>query len=138
MGERGRKSVSELLAPAAVGAVQVVPRPEPPYELEDEAAAVWRATVDALPADWFGAETHPVLTQYCRHVVAAGRLSQLIRQIEGADQLDIKSYDAALKMHEREGRAMSSLATRLRITKQATASEKAKKPPQKFDRPWNS
>jgi hypothetical protein len=38
-------------------------------------------------------------------------------------------------MQEREGRALSSLATRLRITQQATLSAKAKKPTQ-VRKPW--
>jgi hypothetical protein len=76
-----------------------------------------------------------------RHVVAARRVAQLIRAAEsevdddGAAVLDLNKYDQLLKMQEREGRALSSLATRLRITQQATMSEKARKPSQ-AKRPW--
>jgi hypothetical protein len=140
MGTRGRVSAASLeVAPAR--AVEKVQRPDAPYDLTDEQAEEWWAVVNRLPADWFPRETHGVLSQYCRHVVAARRVAQLIRAAEaevdadGSAVLDLPKYDQLLKMQEREGRALSSLATRLRITQQATLSEKARKPSQE-KRPW--
>jgi chaperone required for assembly of F1-ATPase len=113
-----------------------VQRPDAPYDLTDEQSEEWWAVVNRLPADWFPRETHGVLAQYCRHVVAARRVAQLVNAEEKAGAtLDLGRYDVLLKMQEREGRALSSLATRLRITQQATMSEKAKKPTQ-VARPW--
>jgi hypothetical protein len=39
-------------------------------------------------------------------------------------------------MHEREGRALSSLATRMRLTQQATIDEKKRKPQSSGKKPW--
>lgn len=132
---RGRVSAAalELVQPGA--AVCAVERPRPPAELSDEQAVEWRTVVNRLPADWFPAETHGLLTQYCRHVVAARRVAHLVSQAESGDEFDVREYDLLLKMQEREGRALSSLATRMRISQQATYDEKKKKPAG-GKRPW--
>ncbi len=49
----------------------------------------------------------------------------------------VKTYDKLLKMLDRENRAMSSLATRLRITNQSLRSNKSDKPARKA-RPWET
>jgi hypothetical protein len=90
-----------------------------------------------LPADWFPRETHALLTQYCRHVVAARRVAQLIEGAEGAAEFDVETYERLLRMQEKEGRAVSSLGTRMRITQQATVKhEQARKPPV-VPKPWD-
>lgn len=100
--------------------IQPVERPRPLADLTAEQAEEWARVVNALPADWFRPETLGLLAQYCRHVVAARRVAQLITQAEGEDDLDIREYDRLLAAQEREGRAMSSLATRMRMTQQST------------------
>lgn len=133
MGTRGRMSAAAL---AIVSPVEVVPRAKAPAELGDEQAAEWRAVVERMPADWFGRETHALLVQYCRHVVAARRIAQLIEKIEDDDgSFDLDAYDKVLKMQEREGRAISSLTTRMRLTQQASY-DKSKKKPASTKRPW--
>jgi len=127
MGSRGRVSAASLEV-ADPKRVETVPRPDAPYDLTDEQAEEWWAVVNRLPADWFPRETHGVLAQYCRHVVTARRVAQLVAACEAEADLDLAQYDQLLKMQEREGRALSSLATRLRITQQATVSAKAQKP----------
>lgn len=136
MGTRGRKSAASLEV-AAVGAVEAVQRPDAPYDLTDEQSEEWWAVVNRLPADWFPRETHALLAQYCRHVIAARRVSQLVAACEAEADLDLARYDALLRMQEREGRALSSLATRLRITQQATVSPKARKPGM-VRKPWHA
>lgn len=131
MGTRGRQSSASLATPK----VQTVERPDAPYDLTDEQAQEWWAVVNRMPADWFPRETHGMLSQYCRHVVAARRVAQLVTQCEGDDDFDVDAYDKLLKMQEREGRALSSLATRLRISQQATIDKRRQKP-NKGDRPW--
>jgi hypothetical protein len=135
MGTRGRTSAAELSLISSSG-IETVRRPEPPGDLTDEQGDEWRAVVNRMPADWFPRETHGMLAQYCRHVVSARRCAQLVAQIEGAEDFDLGAYDKALKMQEREGRAISSLATRMRISQQATVrAEKARKPSQ-VKKPW--
>jgi len=67
--------------------------------------------------------------------VKARKIAQIITDAEGETPLDIDKLDKLYKMAERESRAASSLATRMRMTQQATMSEKAKKPMQ-VKRPW--
>ncbi len=128
MGKRGPQSGASLEV-AKVGPVETVARPDAPYDLTDEQSEEWWAVVNRLPADWFPRETHGLLAQYCRHVVAARRVAQLVTACEEEGKvLDLARYDQLLRMQEREGRALSSLATRLRITQQATVSPKTQKP----------
>lgn len=134
--KRGRKSAAELAVVQQV--TEIVPRPTAPDDLTDEQAAEWDAVVSRCPADWFPRETHGLLSQYCRHVVAARRVSQLIQQAETAGVgLDVDEYDQLLKMQEREGRAISSLATRMRISQQATFDKERKKDKQVSRKPWD-
>lgn len=138
MGARGRAS-SASLEVVQQGQVERIERPDAPYDLTDEQSGEWWAVVNRLPADWFPRETHGVLAQYCRHVVAARRVAQLIAaEEESGSDLDLARYDTLLRMQEREGRALSSLATRLRITQQSTVSAKTKKPPMAAKKPWES
>lgn len=120
-----------------LASVTCIVRPPPPRELSPEAAEEWRAIVDALPAEWFSGASTPLLVSYCRHVVAARRIAALIKQEEGdAVGLCLGTYDRLLKMQERESRAISSLATRMRITQQATFSHRKTKPRQSSSKPW--
>lgn len=136
MGTRGKQSAAALEV-QPVETVESIQRPDAPYDLTDEQSEEWWAVVNRLPADWFPRETHGILAQYCRHVVAARRIAQLVSAEESDEQLDLDRYDQLLRMQEREGRALSSLATRLRITQQATVSAKTKKP-SAVKRPWQS
>lgn len=112
-------------------------RPDAPYDLTDEQTQEWWAVVNRMPADWFPRETHAMLSQYCRHVVAARRVSQLVNAAEKAKNLDVENYDRLLKMQEREGRAISSLATRMRISQQATVRHEQARKPLEMEMPWD-
>jgi hypothetical protein len=126
MPKRGRKSMADLaITPVSLGAI---PRPDSPYDLSDQESEEWWAVVGRMPADWFPRETHALLTNFCRHVVTARRISQLISVTEAAEPLDIEMYDRLLRMRERETRAASSLATRLRMTQQSTIDLRTQKP----------
>jgi len=59
---------------------------------------------------------------YVRHVVNAQVIAEQIARFDPvwlSDEEGLKRYDCLLKIAERESRAASSLATRLRITRQA-------------------
>ena len=63
---RGRKSAEEI----AIEQIADVVRPEPPKNLDDDEAKVWREVVDRMPPNWFPRETHGLLAQYCKHEAA--------------------------------------------------------------------
>jgi hypothetical protein len=57
--------------------------------------------------------------------------------MESGDDIDVTEYDKLLKMQERESRILVSLATKMRITQQATYHpEKVKDGSSKVPRPW--
>lgn len=116
MEKRGRKSTAEL---SVVPNVFDLERLEAPPELSDEMLGEWNAIVDQMAGDWFSRENQSLLVQYCRHVVAARRISQLIEECELDKEFDVDLYDKLLKMQDRESREISSLATRMRLTQQA-------------------
>jgi len=136
MGTRGRKSAAEL-AVVPDGGITAIHRPGAPDELTDEQAYEWLAVVNCMPADHFARSTHAMLTAYCKHVVANRRVGQLIAAEESRDEIDVLAYDRLLKMQEREGRAISSLMTKMRISQQSTLQRERKKPPL-TKKPWET
>jgi hypothetical protein len=132
MGTRGPKSAAALTVAAPV---EVIQRPDAPYDLTDEQSAEWWAVVGRMPAEWFPRETHALLADYCRHVVKSRRISQLVNDAESSDPVDLDALDKLYKMAERESRAISSLATRMRLTQQ-TSYDKSKKRGTQAKNPW--
>lgn len=112
-------------------------RPAPPAHLSKVEADIWRNVVNRLPADWFPQETHEMLAQYCRHASAARKFGAMRRDYEQRSQADFDrdEYEWLLRMHDREGRAMAQLATKMRLTQQSSYSEKHGKGPT-GSRPW--
>lgn len=133
MKTRGRKSSASLAV--AVSPVETIQRPDAPYDLTDEQTQEWWAVVNRLPADWFPRETHGLLADYCRHVVKSRRIAQLVDDAESQKAIDVDRLDQLYKMAERESRAASSLATRMRISQQSTYDNERKKP-KMVSKPW--
>lgn len=122
MAQRGRKSAASL-AVAQVASISSDSRLQAPLHITDAERAVWLEVVNDQPASAFTITHGPLLEQYCRHIVQARILADEIMNFDRAwlaDDDGLKRYDRLLAMQEREGRAASSLATRLRITRQAT------------------
>ena len=126
MDKPGRKSAADL-AVVESGVLDIIQRPDPPEELTHDQAIEWVAVVNRMAADWFPREVHGMLVAYCRHVVAARKVAQLVNAIESGSELALNDYDQLLKMQEREGRALSAHATRLRITTQSTKDKRTPK-----------
>jgi hypothetical protein len=124
MAQRGRKSAASL---AVVPVGMSIARLPPSAQLTSEQRRIWLETVNARPAEWFGPEQVPLLEGYCRHAAYAAALAGEINQCgpDGLQEDDgLKRLRALLDMHEKEVRAMSSLATRLRLTNQALYDER--------------
>lgn len=136
-----RKSAASLEV-AVRPAPGVAERLKAPLHLSEAERAVWLQVVNDQPADAF-TETHvPLLELYCRHIVQARVIADELAAFQRewlADSEGLKRYDRLLAMAEREGRAASSLATRLRITRQAlhavTAARKVEAMP-RSRKPW--
>jgi hypothetical protein len=122
MMQRGRKSASALSVVALPGQQ----RPEPPDELTAAEAEEWRAVVGRLPPEWFTRETHGQLVNYCRHVVKARVIADLIKDFRAewmATDEGLHRFDKLTHMAERESRAIASLGTKMRITQQSRMKE---------------
>ena len=114
MTNRGRRSIASL----AVLTPQPGQRPAPPADLTAEQAATWRAVVGAKPADYFGADTMPLLAAYVRHTACARRLSDALEAI-GWD-VPVERLAPLLRLRDRETKAVMAMARALRLTQQAT------------------
>lgn len=127
MAQRGRKSAASVAVVAQVGPVVSESRLLPSLHLSDAEQTVWARLVNDHPATAF-TETHRDLIElYCQHIVQAQLLEDEIQNFDRvwlADDDGLKRYDRILAMREREVRSASSLATRLRITRQATTDPK--------------
>lgn len=127
MATRGRKSAASVAVAAHAGPLTIENRLKPSLHLSDAEQVVWNRLVNDQPAAAF-TETHrDMLEAYCQHTVQAQVLADEIQSFERewlrTDE-GLKRYDRFLAMREREVRAASSLATRLRITRQATTDPK--------------
>lgn len=136
MGQRGRKSAQSLTVTTS-GEISAVERPQPPDELTDEQAFEWRAIVNRMPADWFPRETWPLLIQYCRHIISARRICQVIGKLEQEEDFDFKAYSDALKIQARESQIITTLATKMRISQQSTYDKSRKKGSGGTSKPWD-
>ena len=120
MAQRGRKSAASIAVRAAPTLSDS--RLPAPLHMSDAEQAVWVDVVNDQPANAFSPTHGPLLEMYCRHVVLSRVLADEILNFDRswlADDDGLKRYDRLLAMHERESRAASSAATRLRITRQA-------------------
>lgn len=136
-----RKSASSLEV-AVRPAPGVSVRLDAPLHISEAERAVWLQVVNDQPADAFMLTHAPLLELYCRHIVNSRVIADEVANFQRewlADDDGLKRYDRLLGMAEREGRAASSLATRLRITRQAvhevTAGRKLAAMP-KANKPW--
>jgi hypothetical protein len=139
-GGRGRKGgkgrgEGDLTVVKSLVDLQRIPRLASPAHMSDEMRDVWRITVDALPADWFKPEHIPLLETYCRHVVNARHIQQLIDIAISASPFSVPEYASLLIMHSREGMGISRFATKMRLAQQSTLSSRDEKPGV-GKRPW--
>ena len=120
MATRGRKSSASLTVKSPdIGVSKRLPAPP---TLSDAQIAVWAEVVNDQPASAFTATHAPMLEMYCRHVVNNRIIADELVNFDRtwlADDEGLKRYDTLLRIAERESRAASSMATRLRITRQA-------------------
>jgi hypothetical protein len=115
--------------------ISAIERSEAPTGLTDEQAIEWRSVVNRMPAEWFPRETHALLIQFCRHVVSARRIAELIENLFSSDDFSLETFDQLLRMQERESRVMSSLATKMRLSQQSRFSHRKRTGP-RIPAPW--
>lgn len=120
MAKRGRRSAAEM---AVVVTGTFGQRPEPPEDLTEPQAEIWRKTVASEDAAFFNsAALRGLLMDYCRHRDAAESISGIINSFEPAwlkSKEGCQRYHSLLKMRDLETRAAAGMATKLRLTNQS-------------------
>jgi long-subunit acyl-CoA synthetase (AMP-forming) len=101
---------------------------------------VWVSVVSQEAADWFTAATLPLLVQYCRHVIHARRLAEMLERMlsDTKSEVLVDEYDKLLHMQERESKAITLMARSMRLTQQANRNDNSKKKPQTIRSPWTT
>jgi hypothetical protein len=108
-------------------------RPSPPAQLDARERAIWTKITARLTAEWFTAETQPMLTELCRHIrnaddltadlaVARAAVDEIRKQPQpDAEELvtATQEYRAVLRAHGYQSERIGNLATKLRLTPQA-------------------
>jgi hypothetical protein len=114
---RGRKPVNLNIVP--IGVVPGRGRPEPPNELPQEEARIWREIVASMPSNWFRTSMH-LLRLLCHHVATAETLAVALAKARAqGDWVEVRQLAA---MHEREARTAGYLSTVLRLTPRSKTS----------------
>ena len=136
MDQRGRKSTENALTvvDGLLGS-----RPEPPEKLSDLERAVWRRIVATKPADWFTADSQPLLVEYCRACVFSDQLAESLA--ESAVAISDPAWLKARDLQERNARLLTTLAMKMRLTQQSrwtkqTAFTANKNTAKEESKPW--
>lgn len=136
MLQRGRKG---HLTP--VGNTLPVTSIEPPSTLNEEQAEEFSAIVASYPMDWWDCGSIFMLEAMVRHNSEERRLGKLLSDFD-VEVLKtpegMKLYDRLSHNHERQSKAASTLAQKMRLTQLSKyRADKAHKMP-KAVRPWES
>lgn len=143
MAKRGRRSAADT---AVVIRGTFGQRPEPPPELTERQAEIWRETAASEHSDFFStAALRGLLVDYCCHREAAENISRVINTFKAewlkSDE-GARRYHSLLKMRDLETRGAAGIATKLRLTNQARytalSAATAAKSAAKGVRPWEA
>lgn len=121
IGKHGRVSMDALML-RDTGLAAELPRPDAPYELDDEESVVWRDVVESMPADHFIPANYHLLTQLCRHIVEARRIEQLVkdyRSRKNRTDFNYKTYAELQKVLLSQTQMIQRLSCSMRLTQQA-------------------
>ena len=105
----------------------------PPDELRAVERKIWAAITARMPADWFTADTSPLLKQFCRHIALAdglmveiGALEQELETLRGSPEPDRKrtfevkeEMHVLMRLHGFESDRIANIGTKLRLTNQS-------------------
>jgi len=114
-----RKSTASL---SVIPSGPAVHRLSAPPSLTDSEADVWDAVVSTKPADWFQADSAPVLEEYCKAVAMCRFLSfqiEAAKTSSGDEKADMKTFETLLRLRDMESKRVLSAGTKLRLTQQA-------------------
>jgi hypothetical protein len=121
MSKRGRVSAAERNITVIEGTFGE--KPAPPEELNADQAEIWRRIVASEPGDFFSTATvRDLLVDLCRHRETVDKISERVEafKVEWFQSAEgTRTYALLLKMRDSEVRAITTLATKLRLTNQS-------------------
>jgi hypothetical protein len=129
--KRGRRSSADLVAPRPISAY---PRQPLPPELSGDEAEVFLDIVNTEEAAWFTRANLPLLVQYCRHIVQARRIAELIEACVGRRETELPYYLSLLAAQQRETAAIATLSVKMRVAQQSTRTKNGN--PRPATVPW--
>jgi hypothetical protein len=91
-----------------------------------------------MPADHFIRANFPVLTQLCRHIVAARQVAQMIKAYQKKRDFNYRDFAELLKQQAAESLSIARLSRALRLTQQSTFDQSRRLPKGgvTFANPW--
>jgi hypothetical protein len=111
--------------PESVSVEPMIPgtQPDAPEELNGEEKLIWLGFVKRMPPDWFPPETHAMLAQLCSHIAQSRWVRACLQEVRAGlldptDDDALERVERLQRLHDREGRAMTALMVRLRLTSQ--------------------
>ena len=111
----GRRAKNGLI----VRGLEVVPRPDAPFDMSEEHIVIWRSIVDALPADHFTSANLHLLVKLCKHIVTGRKLDALLDAHMTRDAIDVDELTKLQKMRQMETTCMVTLSRSMRLTQQS-------------------
>lgn len=135
-----RKSAASLITVIGPNGVETIRRPAPPLDLTAEQQFVWTTVVNRMAAEWFPAETHGLLTQYCRLIIRARRIAEMIEAMEKlkGEDFDLQDYRRLIRDEAAVSQAIAILARNMRLSQGSTSrQEYVKKRPMTMRKPWD-
>jgi hypothetical protein len=120
MRQRGRDSETKRAAGAPV--IELHPQPQPPADLNEAEAAIWRSLVASMPASWFRPETHAMLETLCRVTVQLHQINKQFARFGSELPRAAKQWQRYKELTALRGRLASQvslLSTKLRLTPQS-------------------
>ena len=142
MRQRGRPSQSSLSVVVPLKTAVNAGRPAVPADFDKDEARHWRDIVNRMPADWFPAETLPVLATLCADVATSERVALELRKVRRrslSNAEDFKRFAQLTRMKIRLSDSIGNLSTKLRLTNQSRLrTERATQDEQKarHAKPW--
>jgi hypothetical protein len=116
MNQRGRKGSNVVPLPGCEASAAPGHLPEPPADLTKAEREVWRTVVATKPAEWFSADIHPLLADYCTACVQQAAARKVLNSCKKAGVLE---KAAAVKAFDLLAKLKLSLATKMRLTQQS-------------------
>src|SRR5262245_51203047 len=114
-----RKSANEIeLAPAVPWTHE---RPDPPPDMPEAPAAIWREAVSSMKARHFSKETHQLLARYCHAMAECARLEGELARVG----VGLPSYDRLSQRLNSTASTALAFARALRLTPKSNLESRA-------------